>query len=111
MKDLAGLGHLFVVTFLFHFASFMVIPAVTDVTMEAVCPGRDECSVAIYLSGFQNAVSIRRHVLLQFERLMPGSMTPAPYVLDGQCRSPGWGRSWSPPSSATCRTGTAGRRS
>jgi hypothetical protein len=40
----------------------MVIPAVTDVTMEAVCPGRDECSVAIYLSGFQNAVSIRRHV-------------------------------------------------
>ncbi|CAD6243062.1 unnamed protein product [Miscanthus lutarioriparius] len=57
MKDLAGLGHLFVVTFLFHFASFMVIPAVTDVTMEAVCPGRDECSVAIYLSGFQNAVT------------------------------------------------------
>ena len=67
MKDLVGLGHLFVVTFLFHFASFMVIPAVTDVTMEAVCPGRDECSVAIYLSGFQNAVSIlacmpRHHV-------------------------------------------------
>ncbi|EES07480.1 hypothetical protein BDA96_04G307100 [Sorghum bicolor] len=57
MKDLAGLGHLFVVTFLFHFASFMVIPAVTDVTMEAVCPGRDECSVAIYLTGFQNAVT------------------------------------------------------
>nr|ACG39029.1 hypothetical protein [Zea mays] len=57
MKDLAGLAHLFVVSFLFHFASFMVIPAVTDVTMEAACPGRDECSVAIYLSGFQNAVT------------------------------------------------------
>jgi MFS family permease len=57
MKDFAGLGHLFVVSFLFYFSSFMVIPAITDVTMEAVCPGRDECSVAIYLSGFQNAVT------------------------------------------------------
>lgn len=58
MKDFAGLDHLFVVSFLFYF-SYMVIPAITDVTMEAVCPGRDECSVAIYLSGFQNAVSNR----------------------------------------------------
>ncbi|XP_062222511.1 uncharacterized protein LOC133921586 [Phragmites australis] len=57
MKDFAGLGHLFVASFLFHFSSFMVIPVLTDVTMEAVCPGRDECSVAIYLSGFQNAVT------------------------------------------------------
>jgi MFS family permease len=57
MKDFAGLGHLFVVAFLFHFSSFMVLPSITDVTMDAVCPGRDECSVAIYLSGFQNAVS------------------------------------------------------
>uniref|UniRef100_A0A453P8Z2 Major facilitator superfamily (MFS) profile domain-containing protein n=1 Tax=Aegilops tauschii subsp. strangulata TaxID=200361 RepID=A0A453P8Z2_AEGTS len=57
MKDLVGLGHLFVVAFLFHFSSFMVLPAITDVTMEAVCPGRDECSVAIYLSGFQNAIT------------------------------------------------------
>ena len=57
MKDFVGLGHLLVVAFLFHFSSFMVLPAITDVTMEAVCPGRDECSVAIYLSGFQNAVS------------------------------------------------------
>ncbi|TVU27940.1 hypothetical protein EJB05_19445 [Eragrostis curvula] len=57
MGDFAGLGHLFVVSFLFTFSSFMVIPAITDVTMEAVCPGRDECSIAIYLSGFQNAVT------------------------------------------------------
>uniref|UniRef100_A0A0A9ET71 Major facilitator superfamily (MFS) profile domain-containing protein n=1 Tax=Arundo donax TaxID=35708 RepID=A0A0A9ET71_ARUDO len=57
MKDLTGLGHLFVASFLFHFSSFMVIPAITDVTMEAVCPGRDECSFAIYLSGLQNAVT------------------------------------------------------
>jgi hypothetical protein len=59
MKDFAGLGHLFVASFLFYFSSYMVIPAITDVTMAAVCPGRDECSVAIYLSGFQNAVSNR----------------------------------------------------
>ncbi|OEL26904.1 hypothetical protein BAE44_0012071 [Dichanthelium oligosanthes] len=57
MKDFAGLGHLFVASFLFYFSSFMVIPAITDVTMDAICPGRDECSVAIYLTGFQNAVT------------------------------------------------------
>ncbi|KAG8071769.1 hypothetical protein GUJ93_ZPchr0006g43459 [Zizania palustris] len=57
MKDLAGLGHLFVAAFLFHFASYMVLPAITDVTMDAVCPGRDECSVAIYLAGFQSAIT------------------------------------------------------
>ncbi|XP_006648918.1 hippocampus abundant transcript 1 protein-like [Oryza brachyantha] len=57
MKDLVGLGHLFVAAFLFHFASYMVLPAITDVTMDAVCPGHDECSVAIYLSGFQSAIT------------------------------------------------------
>lgn len=65
MKDLAVLGHLFVAAFMFHFASYMVIPAITDVTMDAVCPGRDECSVAIYLSGFQSAVSIARFGLFK----------------------------------------------
>ncbi|KAF3446840.1 hypothetical protein FNV43_RR12020 [Rhamnella rubrinervis] len=34
----------------------MVIPAITDVTMSALCPGEDECSLAIYLSGFQQAI-------------------------------------------------------
>ncbi|CAN1782140.1 Hippocampus abundant transcript 1 protein [Linum perenne] len=42
--------------FLNNFSSFMVIPAITDVTMAAVCPGEEECSLAIYLSGFQQAV-------------------------------------------------------
>jgi hypothetical protein len=28
----------------------------TDVTMAALCPGRDECSLAIYLNGLQQAV-------------------------------------------------------
>lgn len=57
MNDFAGLSHLFVCVFFFHFSSFMVIPALTDVTMTALCPGEDECSLAIYLSGFQQAMT------------------------------------------------------
>lgn len=52
----AGLSHLFVTVFLYNISSFMVIPAITDVTMSALCPGKDECSLAIYLSGLQQAV-------------------------------------------------------
>ncbi|RWW30725.1 hypothetical protein BHE74_00011141 [Ensete ventricosum] len=57
MKDLGDLFHLFACAFLFHFSAFMVIPAITDVTIEALCPGRDQCSLAIYLSGINQAVS------------------------------------------------------
>ncbi|KAK9023091.1 hypothetical protein V6N11_003322 [Hibiscus sabdariffa] len=55
MEKLSGLSHLFMTIFLHNFATFMVIPAITDVTMAALCPGRDECSLAIYISGFQQA--------------------------------------------------------
>jgi hypothetical protein len=51
------LGHLLVFAFLFFFSSYMVAPVITDVTMEALCPGQDECSLAIYLTGLQQAVS------------------------------------------------------
>jgi hypothetical protein len=34
----------------------MVTPATTDVFMSALCPGEDECSLAIYLSGLQKTV-------------------------------------------------------
>ncbi|XP_062024253.1 uncharacterized protein LOC133740332 isoform X1 [Rosa rugosa] len=51
-----GLSHLYMTIFLHNFATFMVIPAITDVTMTALCPGRDECSIAIYLTGFQQAI-------------------------------------------------------
>ncbi|KAF4388446.1 hypothetical protein F8388_012423 [Cannabis sativa] len=51
-----GLGHLFMTIFLHNYSAFMVIPAITDVTMSALCPGRDECSIAIYLTGFQQAI-------------------------------------------------------
>ncbi|XP_030523233.1 tetracycline resistance protein, class D-like isoform X2 [Rhodamnia argentea] len=55
MEKLRGLGHLFGTVFLYGMASFMVVPAITDVTMSALCPGKDECSLAIYLSGIQQA--------------------------------------------------------
>ncbi|CAD6211891.1 unnamed protein product [Miscanthus lutarioriparius] len=57
MEEVAGLGHLLVFAFLFCFSAFMVAPAMTDVTMAALCPGRDECSLAIYLTGLQQAVT------------------------------------------------------
>ncbi|GKV20867.1 hypothetical protein SLEP1_g30917 [Rubroshorea leprosula] len=53
---LSGLSHLFVTVFLSGFASFIVTPAITDVTMSALCPGKDECSLAIFLTGFQQAI-------------------------------------------------------
>ncbi|CAL1372882.1 unnamed protein product [Linum trigynum] len=56
MEEMAELGHLFMTVFLSAVSGIMVIPAITDVTMEALCPGVDECSLAIYLSGFQQAV-------------------------------------------------------
>ncbi|KAJ8539585.1 hypothetical protein K7X08_013837 [Anisodus acutangulus] len=34
----------------------MVIPTMTDITMSAICPGKDECSIAIYLTGIQQTV-------------------------------------------------------
>ncbi|KAJ6684695.1 MAJOR FACILITATOR SUPERFAMILY DOMAIN-CONTAINING PROTEIN 10 [Salix purpurea] len=56
MEKLSGLSHLFMTIFLHNFSTFMVIPAITDVTMSALCPGRDQCSLAIYLTGFQQAI-------------------------------------------------------
>ncbi|OMO65739.1 Tetracycline resistance protein, TetA/multidrug resistance protein MdtG [Corchorus capsularis] len=55
-KKLTALSHLFVTYFMSNFASFIVYPAITDVTMSALCPATDECSLAIYLSGFQQAI-------------------------------------------------------
>ncbi|CAI9117017.1 OLC1v1018330C4 [Oldenlandia corymbosa var. corymbosa] len=56
MGKLSRLSHLFVTVFLYCFSSVMVVPAITDVTMAAICPGQDECSLAIYLSGIQHAI-------------------------------------------------------
>lgn len=56
MDKLWGLKHLFMTVFLHSFSTFMVIPAITDVTMAALCPGENECSLAIYLTGCQQAI-------------------------------------------------------
>ncbi|XP_071710090.1 uncharacterized protein [Rutidosis leptorrhynchoides] len=50
------LSHLFFTVFLFNFSNYMVVPAITEVTMAALCPGEDECSLAIYLTGVQQAI-------------------------------------------------------
>lgn len=57
MEEIWKLSHLLVTLFLYTFATMMIVPAITDVTMSALCPGQDECSLAIYLTGFQHAVS------------------------------------------------------
>lgn len=64
MEKLASLSHLYVTLFLGSFAAVVVLPAITDVTMSALCPGRDECSLAIYLSGFQQAVRSEKFALI-----------------------------------------------
>nr|XP_004253206.1 uncharacterized protein LOC101250386 [Solanum lycopersicum] len=51
-----GLSHLFMTVFLHCFSIFMVIPSITDITMSAICPGKDECSIAIYLTGIQHTL-------------------------------------------------------
>ncbi|XP_075484121.1 uncharacterized protein LOC142524183 isoform X1 [Primulina tabacum] len=51
-----GLSHMFVTLFLYCFAESMVVPSSTDVTMAVVCPGKDKCSLAIYLSGVQQVI-------------------------------------------------------
>ncbi|KAK3038898.1 hypothetical protein RJ639_028620 [Escallonia herrerae] len=56
MEKLSGLSHLFMTVFLHNFSTFMVVPTITDVTMSAICPGEDECSLAIYLTGVQQAI-------------------------------------------------------
>lgn len=56
-KEVSSLKHLFVTVFLSNFAIMVVNPAIIDITMDAICPSQDKCSLAIYLSGFQQAVS------------------------------------------------------
>ncbi|XP_031131372.1 hippocampus abundant transcript 1 protein-like [Ipomoea triloba] len=56
MEEVRGLCHLLMTVFLSSLSGFMVVPAITDITMAAVCPGKDECSLAIYLTGIQHAV-------------------------------------------------------
>ncbi|XP_015158634.1 hippocampus abundant transcript-like protein 1 [Solanum tuberosum] len=56
MDKFGGLKHLFVTIFMSQLAIFVVTPAMPDVTMTLLCPVQDECSLVIYLSGFQQAI-------------------------------------------------------
>ncbi|CAN4094034.1 unnamed protein product [Withania somnifera] len=56
MEKFCGLSHLFMTVFLSCFSSFMVIPPMTDITLSAICPGQDECSLAIYLTGVSQVI-------------------------------------------------------
>ncbi|CAN4123038.1 unnamed protein product [Withania somnifera] len=56
MENFCGLSHLFMTVFLSCFSSFMVIPPMIDITLSAICPGQDECSLAIYLTGVQQVI-------------------------------------------------------
>ncbi|CAA0807706.1 Major facilitator superfamily protein [Striga hermonthica] len=57
MENWGRLSHLFAAVFLSNMASYAVNPAITDVIVEAVCGGKQECSLAIYLTGVQQAVT------------------------------------------------------
>ncbi|XP_012077711.1 hippocampus abundant transcript-like protein 1 isoform X2 [Jatropha curcas] len=56
-EKITCLSHLFATVFLSQLSASMVLPVITDVTMLALCPGQDHCSIAIYLSGFQQAMT------------------------------------------------------
>ncbi|EFJ30615.1 hypothetical protein SELMODRAFT_169638 [Selaginella moellendorffii] len=54
---LRPLIHLIFATLLHIMATMMVIPALTDVLLGALCPGQAECNEAIYLTGIQQIVA------------------------------------------------------
>ncbi|KAK8512589.1 hypothetical protein V6N12_075161 [Hibiscus sabdariffa] len=56
MVKLPAFTHLCVTFFLHIFATFMTVPVIVDITMFALCPGQFECSLAIFLTGFQQAI-------------------------------------------------------
>ncbi|XP_051131325.1 uncharacterized protein LOC127251605 [Andrographis paniculata] len=56
-SDWWRMSHLFVVVFLSDFSTYVVNPAINDVFVDAVCAGKDECSLALYLTGFQQAIT------------------------------------------------------
>ncbi|XP_054785817.1 uncharacterized protein LOC129292266 isoform X4 [Prosopis cineraria] len=56
-ESIKELRHLLVTVFLTGLAGFIAIPAITDVTISALCPSHPRCSLAIFLSGFQQAAT------------------------------------------------------
>ncbi|XP_015942161.1 uncharacterized protein LOC107467549 [Arachis duranensis] len=52
-----GLRHLLVTIFLTGLGGVVTMPVMTDISIAALCPGQDQCSLAIYLSGFSQVMS------------------------------------------------------
>ncbi|MED6179835.1 hypothetical protein PIB30_004475 [Stylosanthes scabra] len=52
-----GLIHLLVTVFLTTLGGVITMPVMTDISIAALCPGKDQCSLAIYLSGFSQVMS------------------------------------------------------
>ncbi|KAG2323219.1 hypothetical protein Bca52824_016432 [Brassica carinata] len=65
MEDgFVGMRHMLTIVFLSGFAGFMEGPVITDVTVAAVCSSPDDsCSLAVYLTGFQQVTDGIKAVL------------------------------------------------
>jgi hypothetical protein len=60
---LGELRHLLVTVFLSGLAEYLIRPVMTDVTVAAVCSGLDDsCSLAVYLTGVQQVVTISTYI-------------------------------------------------
>lgn len=57
MEGWGRLSHLYATVLMAYFPVYLVNPAITDVTVAALCGGKEECSLAIYLTGFQHAIT------------------------------------------------------
>lgn len=63
-ERLGELRHLLTTVFLSAFATFLVQPVITDVTVAAVCSDpNDSCSFAVYLTGVQQVVTTSTYVM------------------------------------------------
>lgn len=57
VRQLQPLKHLLLAVFLHYMAMYMTAPAITDVTMAALCHHSKPCNRAIYLTGLQQTIT------------------------------------------------------
>lgn len=79
---LGELRHMLTTVFLSGFAESLVRPAMTDVTVAAVCSGvNDSCSLAIYLTGVQQVVTTYMYIHIYLYRCYHRSSTVIVFTL------------------------------